>query len=301
MENLVRILNNAWKSFSRNVWLSVATLFMMFVALGTIGGLTLFNATLDVFITGLKDKVDVSIYFVEEAQERDIISVKSTLEKREEIKSIKYISKEEALDIFTARHADNEILLESLGELDDNPLQASLNIRVYNPDQFENIVEFLENSPANIIIDDINFRENQKVIDSITSIAASINRGGFLFTLILAGLVIFVMLNTIRLAIYTARDEVYIMKLVGASNWFVRAPFVIIGAMYGLIAGVSVILFTFLATWLLHSQVSLIFADIDFYGYFIQNIWSFSATIIISGIALGGLSSYFAVRRYLKV
>lgn len=301
MENLVRILNNAWKSFSRNIWLSFATLFMMFVALGTIGGLTLFNASLDAFITGLKDKVDVSIYFIEEAQERDILSVKSTLEKREEIKTIKYISKNEALNIFTARHSDNEVLLESLGELDNNPLQASLNIRVYNPDQFEDIVEFLENSSANIIIDDINFRENQKVIDSITSIAASINRGGFLFTLILTGLIIFVMLNTIRLAIYTARDEVYIMKLVGASNWFVRAPFVVIGAMYGLIAGASVILVTFLATWLLHSQVSLIFADIDFYGYFIQNIWSFSATIIISGIVLGAGSSYFAVRRYLKV
>ena len=301
MLNLARILTNAWKNFSRNIWLSVATLFMMFTALATIGGLTLFNASLDVFVAGLKDKVDVSVYFNDVAEEGDIIAVKSVLERREDIKTVRYISKNEALDIFTERHSNNEILLESLGELDDNPLQASLNIRVNNPEQFEGVVVFLENSSAASIIDTINFRENQKVIESITSIAASVNKAGILFTIILAGLVIFVTLNTIRLAIYTARDELHIMKLVGASNWFARAPFVVTGAMYGLASGLIVILFTFFGTWLLHSQVSLIFADIDFYGYFTHNFWSFSATIIISGVVMGAGSSYFAVRRYLKV
>lgn len=301
MLNLARILNNSWKNFSRNIWLSVATLFMMFAALATIGGLILFNASLDTFVAGLKDKVDVSVYFNDTAEESDIISVKSVLERREDIKIVRYISKNEALDIFTERHSDNEILLESLGELDDNPLQASLNIRVNNPEQFEGVAVFLENSSAASIIDTINFRENQKVIESITSIAASVNRAGVLFTIILAALVIFVTLNTIRLAIYTARDELHIMKLVGASNWFARAPFIVTGAMYGLASGLVVVLFTFLGTWLLHSQISLIFADIDFYGYFIQNFWSFSATIIFSGITMGAVSSYFAVRRYLKV
>ncbi|OGZ62130.1 MAG: hypothetical protein A3F94_03115, partial [Candidatus Spechtbacteria bacterium RIFCSPLOWO2_12_FULL_38_22] len=231
MTNLIRILKNSWKNFSRNIWLSVATLFMMFAALSTIGGLTLFNASLDAFVSGLKDKVDVSVYFAQEAAENEILSVKSTLENREDIKTIRYISQNEAYDIFTSRHADNSVLLESLQELDQNPLQASLNIRVYNPDQFEDVVTFLENSSASSIIDTINFRENQKVIESISMIATNVNKAGFLFTLILAGLVIFVTFNTIRLAIYTSRDEVHIMKLVGASNWFARAPFVITGAM----------------------------------------------------------------------
>ena len=163
MLNLARILTNAWKNFSRNIWLSVATLFMMFTALATIGGLTLFNASLDVFVAGLKDKVDVSVYFNDVAEEGDIIAVKSVLERREDIKTVRYISKNEALDIFTERHSNNEILLESLGELDDNPLQASLNIRVNNPEQFEGVVVFLENSSAASIIDTINFRENQKL------------------------------------------------------------------------------------------------------------------------------------------
>jgi len=301
MTNLIRILKNSWKNFSRNIWLSVATLFMMFAALSTIGGLTLFNASLDAFVSGLKDKVDVSVYFAQEAAENEILSVKSTLENREDIKTVRYISENEAYDIFTSRHADNNVLLESLQELDQNPLQASLNIRVHNPDQFENVVTFLENSSASSIIDTINFRENQKVIESISMIATNVNKAGFLFTLILAGLVIFVTFNTIRLAIYTSRDEVHIMKLVGASNWFARAPFVITGAIYGFLSGLVVILFTFLGTWLLHSQVSLIFADINFYGYFIQNFWSFTFIILFSGIGMGAVSSYLAVRRYLRV
>src|SRR3989338_35437 len=301
MTNLIRILKTSWKNFSRNIWLSVATLFMMFAALSTIGGLTLFNASLDAFVSGLKDKVDVSVYFAQEAAENEILSVKSTLENREDIKTVRYISENEAYDIFTSRHADNSVLLESLQELDQNPLQASLNIRVHNPDQFEDVVIFLENSSASSIIDTINFRENQKVIESISMIATNVNKAGFLFTLILAGLVIFVTFNTIRLAIYTSRDEVHIMKLVGASNWFARAPFVITGAMYGFASGLIVILFTFLGTWLLHSQVSLIFADINFYGYFIQNFWSFTFIILFSGIGMGAVSSYLAVRRYLKV
>jgi len=301
MTNLIRILKNSWKNFSRNIWLSVATLFMMFAALSTIGGLTLFNASLDAFVSGLKDKVDVSVYFAQEAAENEILSVKSTLENREDIKTVRYISENEAYDIFTSRHADNNVLLESLQELDQNPLQASLNIRVHNPDQFEDVVIFLENSSASSIIDTINFRENQKVIESISMIATNVNKAGFLFTLILAGLVIFVTFNTIRLAIYTSRDEVHIMKLVGASNWFARAPFVITGAIYGFLSGLVVILFTFLGTWLLHSQVSLIFADINFYGYFIQNFWSFTFIILFSGIGMGAVSSYLAVRRYLRV
>lgn len=300
MENLVRILKTSWKSFSRNIWLSVATLFMMFTALMTIGGLILFNASLDTFVTGLKDKVDVSIYFVQDATEAEILNVERALENREEIKTVRYISKEEAYEIFTSRHSDNDILIASLQELDDNPLQASLNIRVYDPSQFVDIVTFLEGSSANSIIDSMNFRENQKVIESITSIAKDINRIGLLFTIVLVGLVAFVTFNTIRLAIYTARDEVHIMKLVGASNWFTRAPFVITGAMYGFISAFFVILLTYAGTWMLHSQISLIFADIDFYGYFVQNFWSFSFIIIFSGLGLGSVSSYFAVRRYLK-
>jgi cell division transport system permease protein len=300
MLNLKRILGNSWKNFSRNIWLSVATLFVMLIALSVIGSLVLFNASLDVFVAGLKDKVDVSVYFAEEAQEGDILEVKSTLEQTDEVRFVRYISKNEALDIFSDRHADNEIILASLEELGENPLQASLNIKVHEPEQFESVVNFLENSVSAGLIDSIDFRENQRVIDSISSISADVTRAGIVLTIILAALVLFVTFNTIRLAIYTARDEVYIMKLVGASNWFVRGPFVLTGALFSVLAGLIVIGAFFGGTWLLSSQVSLIFADIDLYRYLIEHWLSFTTIVLGSGLVLGSVSSWLAVKRYLK-
>lgn len=301
MTNLVRILKNSWKNFSRNIWLSVAALFMMVTALSVVGGLLLFDASLNVFVAGLQDKVDVSVYFKQDTNESNILQVMGQLKDRQDIKSVRYISQNEALSIFTARHADNDILLESLEEIDTNPLQASLNIRVFQTEQFESVVVFLEASSASEFIDDINFRENEKVINSISNISRSIRRTGVIFMIILITLVVFVTLNTIRIAIYTAKEEIYIMKLVGGSNWFVRTPFILTGALYGIISSLFVLVFYFLGTRFLRSKLSLIFADIDLYAYLTENALNFSLTILVAGVSLGMVSSWLAVRRYLKV
>jgi len=273
----------------------------MFTALAVVGGLFLFDASLTTFVAGLQDKVDVSVYFKQDAVEKDILAVKSQLENRGDVKEVRYVSQDDALDVFTNRHENNSVLLDSLNELDTNPLQASINIKVHDPDQFITIVEFLENSSSANLVDSINFRENEKVINSISQISDNVTRAGFIFTIILGVLVVFVTFNTIRLAIYTARDEIHIMKLVGGSNWFVRTPFVVTGGLYGLVSGALVIATFFGATRFAHSRLSLIFADIDLYGYLIQNTWTFVALIIGTGIAIGMTSSWMAVRRYLRI
>ncbi|MEX2145174.1 MAG: permease-like cell division protein FtsX [Candidatus Spechtbacterales bacterium] len=301
MENIFRVIKNSWRNFTRNLWISISAMFMMFVALSVIGGLFLFDASLKTFVSGLQDRVDVSAYFTKGTAEEEIIAVKTQLENRQNVKSVQYISENMALDIFTERHKDNEVLINSLDELDDNPLQASLNIRVHNPAQFDKEVAFLENSSASEYIDSINFKENEEVINSVSQISANVSKGGFAFILGLGLLVILVTLNTIRIAIYSAREEIYIMKLVGASNWFVRMPFVLTGAWYGLIAGLFVVLFSYLGTWALHSRVSLIFADIDLYGYLVQNFLVYFALVMGAGLAIGTVSSWVAVRRYLNV
>lgn len=301
MINLVRVLKNSWKNFSRNLWLSIATMFMMFVALAVVGSLMLFDETLSKFVAGLEDKVDVSIYFVQDAEEEDIVEVKEMLENRSDIKSVAYVSKDDALEVFTSKHGGNDVLLKSLDELENNPLQASINIKVHETEQFQTIVEFLENSESSEYIDSINFQENEKVIQTITQISASVTKTGLLFTIILAGLVILVTYNTIRLAIYTSREEIHIMKLVGASNWFARTPFVVTGALYGLVSSAFVLAFFFAGSYFLDSQINLIFTDIDFWGYLSQNYTYFSLIILSTGVGIGTTSSWLAAKRYLKV
>ena len=300
-ENLLRIFNNSWNNFRRNLWLSTATLAIMIAALTMIGGLVLFNASSGAFVSGIKDKVDVSVYFKREAAEADILAVQEDLQKLEQVRAVEYISRDRALEIFEERHQNNEVIIAALGELDDNPLQASLNIKVHDTEQFESVVDGLESSLSASLIDEINFRENEKVINRINSIAATVSTGGAAFTVALSAFVFLVTFNTVRLAIYTARDEIQIMKLVGASNWFVRAPFVITGAMYGAVAALVTLAFLFLFTWLLGTQVSVIFAEVNLFGYLISNLLMVSLTLFAIGIGFGALSSYFAVRRYLKV
>lgn len=296
-----RIIKNSWKSFYRNLWLSLATLGIMVLALTLIGGLILFNASINIFVVALQDKVDVSIYFNQDTAEEDILQVMANLEDREEVKEVRYISRNEALDIFRDRHQDNAILLESLDELDDNPLQASLNIKVYKSEQFEPVVRSLESSASASIIENINFYQNEKIISRISSISSNISRAGIVFTIFMGLFVFLVTFNTMRMAIYTARDEIRVMKLVGASNWFVRGPFIITGAMYGISAALFTLLFLLVGTWFLGSQVSVIFAEINLFGYLVSNLAMASFVLFSAGIMLGTVSSYVAVHRYLNV
>jgi cell division transport system permease protein len=299
--NSIRIAKNSWRNFYRNLWLSLATLGMMVLALTVIGGLVLFNASLGEFVGGLQDKVDVSVYFAEDTDEREILAVAEELKARPDIKEVRYISRNEALDIFYERHVDSPILLESLNELDGNPLQASINIKVHNPEDFAPVVTTLEGSDAAALIDSINFRENEKVIERINEISANVSRTGVLFTILLGIFVFVVTYNTIRLAIYTARDEIHIMKLVGASNWFVRGPFILTGALYGVVATMVTLAILFVTTWLLGTQVSVVFAEINLFGYLAANVLLVGGVLLSSGMSLGAVSSYFATRRYLDV
>lgn len=301
MRTFSRVLKNSWKNFYRNLWLSLATLGMMLMAMLLLGGLILFNVSIEVFVKGLEEKVDVSIYFVSDAEEGDILGVMRDLEQKPEVATVRYISRNEALDIFQDRHSDNAVLIDSLKELEDNPLQASLNIKVHESEQFAGVVSYLEGSAAASLIDDINFSENEKVITRISSIAANVSRIGWITTGLLALFVFFVTYNTIRLAIYTSKDEIYIMKLVGASNWFVRGPFIISGVLYGVLAAAFTIGALLGGTWLLGEKISVVFGEINLFDYLIANILFISAELFAVGIILGGGSSYFAARRYLKV
>jgi len=301
MRTFLRVLKNSWKNFYRNLWLSLATLGMMLMAMLLLGSLILFNASIEVFVKGLEEKVDVSIYFAADAEEDDILGVMRDLEQKPEIAEVRYISRNEALDIFQNRHSDNTVLIDSLKELEENPLQASLNIKVHESEQFAGVVSYLESSAAAPLIDDINFRENEKVITRISSIAANVSRVGWVTTGLLALFVFFVTYNTIRLAIYTSKDEIYIMKLVGASNWFVRGPFIISGTLYGVVAAAFTLGALLGGTWLLGEKISIVFGEINLFDYLMANILLISAELFAAGIILGGLSSYFAARRYLKV
>lgn len=299
-----RVLKAGFANFWRNGWVSLASVLVMTITLFTIGSLIFGRAILLSTLDELQNKVDISVYFKTNAPEDAILAFKDDLSKLPEVKFIEYISRERALEIFKEKHKDNALITQSLEELGENPLGAVINIKAKEPQQYGSIAKFLEDKleseGVDSIIDKVNYRQNKAVIEKLTKIISSSKKIGLGVSLILIFISILVTFNTIRLAIYTARDEINIMKLVGASNRFVKGPFLVEGVLYGLVAAVAVIiLFLPLSRWL-GPKTESFFSGINLYDYYLSNFLQMSFLLAAGGVVLGALSSMIAIRRYLK-
>ncbi len=297
--SFIRIIKSGCLSFWRNKWLSSAAVFMMSLAIFGITSLILINVLINSLVTDLEDKIDVSIYFKLDVSEEDILKVRSDLVQLTEVKSVEYISTDEALANFKERHKDNEVLMQSLGELSTNPLEASLNVKAKQASQYESIARFFNQGNYQDIVDKVNYLENKAVITRLSSITKVIRQVGFVVLLILAALAILVTYNTIRLTIYSSRKEIKVMKLVGASNWFTRGPFVIEGVLYGIIAAVVALLVIYPILWYLSPKITAYLPGTDIFYFFQVNLIVLFFTQILIGVVLGVSSSLVAIRRYL--
>lgn len=306
-----RMMVSGWKNFARGGAVSAATILIMTVTLSVIGSLIFLSALLSFTLGTIKDKVNVSVYFVTTASEGEILAVKDRLEKLPQVATVAYTSAEEALTAFRDRHANDQLTLQSLDELGGNPLDASLVILAKDPSAYESIVNFLEASPTlsaglssqggASIIDRINYAQNKDVIDRLSLAIQATRTVGFAVVIIFAIASILIAFATIRLAIYTAKDEIAVMRLVGASNAYVQGPFIITGIITGIIAAILVLLILAPATWYVGAKTSVWFGGFNLASYYGNNFALIFFILMGSGIALGAVASVFAIRKYLKV
>ncbi|OGN27862.1 MAG: hypothetical protein A2941_00755 [Candidatus Yanofskybacteria bacterium RIFCSPLOWO2_01_FULL_49_17] len=296
-----RIWQAGWTNFKRNSYLSFGTTGVMTLVLLLFAGLMAVQYVSGQIVSGLENKVDVTAYFKQDASEGDILQVKQDLETRPDVQRVTYVSREQALEDFKAKHAGEPLIQQSLAELADNPLEASLNIKARESDQYAEIVSFLEGNKFRPVVDKINYYENETVIRRVQSIANGLRNWGLLATFLLAAIAILVTFNTIRLTIYNQRQEIEIMRLVGGSNSHIRAPFLIEGGLYGVFAGLAATVIFYPAVWFVSSKASSLLPDISLIGYFAANMIQFLLIVLGVGIILGVISSYIAIRRFLKV
>ncbi len=304
--NVKRVIKYGSVGFIRNSFVSISTILVMTVTLFVIGSLIFIGAVLNSTLSQVRDKVDINVYFVTTAQEGSILSLKKSIEALPEVKAVSYLSREEALISFRERHKNDQLTLQALEELDENPLGASLSILAKETSQYEGIAAFLENDIAvstgeEPIIEKINFFQNKIAIERLTRIIDSSEKFGVSIIIFLLIASIMITFNTVRLAIYIARDEISVMKLVGASNAYVRGPFVFEGVLYGVTSSIiTLILFYPLTLWL-GPLTEGFFNDINIFQYYLDNFGQIFLIIMGIGILLGVTSSFLAVRRYLKV
>ena len=303
--SIKRIIRGGFINLTRNAFVSISAVLIMTVTLFTIGSVMFLLAGLNTSLTEIKNKVDISVYFTVNAPETDILAVKKSLEALPAVSAVSYLSNEEALAAFKERHSGDELTLQALDELGANPLGGVLNIQAKDPSQYEAIATFLKgdsllSNGQSSIIDRINYFDNKVAIDRLTKIIRAFEKLGFVVSAILIAISIMIAFNTIRLAIFISREEISVMRLVGASNKYIRGPFVISGIIYGLMSGLLTLAIFYPITRWIGVYTASLFSGINFFTYYTSNFGEFFLIIVGSGIVLGAISSYWAVRRYLK-
>ena len=301
-----RMFVSGWKNFARGGAVSAATVLIMTVTLAIIGSLIFLSALLTFTLNTIKDKVDVSVYFVTTAAEGDILAVKDQLEKLPQVDSVVYTSATDALTSFRARHASDQLTLQALEQLGGNPLDASLEVRAKDPSQYESIVSFLEASPAlsadgTSIVDRINYAQNKEVIDRLALAIAATREIGLAVVILFAIASILIAFATVRLAIYTAKDEIAVMRLVGASNAYIQGPFIVTGVITGVAAALLVLLLLWPATLYAGAKTAGWFGGFNLASYYNSHFALIFLILMGSGLVLGAVASVCAIRRYLKV
>lgn len=313
---LKRITRTGFVSFWRNGFLSFAAIVVLTLSLCSFGVMLFGSAFGNALIADVKDKIDINVYFALSAQEPDILALQKEINSLPEVASTTYVSSDAALAAFQTKWQDNSLIMQGLQEVGSNPFPASINIKAKEPGEYGGIANFLENKnptdgSGTPIIDKVNYEENKVIIDRLGRIIPAVEKAGSILALVLVIVAIVIVFNTIRLIIFTAREEISVMKLVGASNVYVRGPFVVSGIMYGIASGLfTLLLMGVVSRWLdvfiirvTGVQIAADFAPIVniSWNYFSQNFGQIFILIMGAGIILGGVSSYVAARRYLRV
>jgi len=303
---LRRITKAGFFNFWRSGYVSLASVLVMVVTLSVIGSVIFVSAILNITMEELRNKVDINVYFITTGLEKDILSLKTKIEALPEVSSVEYVSREKALENFRLRHENDQITIQALEELEDNPLGATLNIKAKEPSQYEGIANFLNeenilSAEGEKIIAKINYFENRTAIDKLSRIINSAERLGLGLSLALVLVSIIITFNTIRLTIYISREEISVMQLVGASKNYVKGPFVVTGVLVGLISGlITMLLFLPISYWL-GGITENFFIGFNVFDYYLSNFFQIIFIVVGSGVIIGAVSSFLAIRKYLKL
>jgi len=281
--------------------LSVATCFIMVITILLGSSLFLLKDINQFLTSSIQEKADISVYFKEDAAEEEIFNLEEELSKIPEVKDIKYISKEKALEEFTKKHKDESSLMESLAEVGGNPFLAALNIKAFEASQYQAVVNFLENPDFENLIEKVDYYQRKPIIEKIFALTVGMKNTGLVISIILAIVAVLVTFNTIRLAILNQGEEIRIQRLVGASNWFIRAPFLVQGAIAGFFATLISLLIFSLICLFLSPKIEILFSDLNIWNFFTKNFSTIILLQLATGILLGMISSTIAIRKYLKV
>ena len=299
-----RIIRTGLVNFVRNAWLSIAAMAVMVITLTIVLFSVITNASFNNTIAQITAKIDVSVYLKDSAASDQIAQLLAELHALPNAAQITYLDKAQALAAYQRQNANNPQLLSAINAT-DNPIPATIRIKPKDLNKINGTVLSIQHAKYAALIDQISYNgERKKAIDKIAHATEVLRRAGIIAVVIFTVISMLIIFNTIQMAIFNRRDELTIMRLLGASTGFIRGPFVVEAILYGIISAlVSVLLIhaLFAASNFTLEASSLGLLDIKYAAtYFSQNLWRLLTMQLVLGILIGAASSVIATRRYLK-
>lgn len=320
---LKRVLKLGLVNFWRNRWLSLAASLMIMLTLLTMGIFALLNIFVNSTADGLKDRIDLSVYFYENATETQIQDLQYKLANRADVKTVKYISKDEAFAEWEARAINSKV--KNLITKDENPLPRSLQIKANDPQSLETIASVVSADTYKPYVREVSYQKTKDTINKLINLTRFIRRSGWALTVFLLLISLVVIMNTMRLTIFTRRDEIEVMRLVGANNIFIRLPFSLEAVLYGVAGSLLAYLLIAIVMTSFGPRMAAYFADLasastNNYFYLIRpyfeaatstgsislfasmgSLWQLFFMQLVIGIIFSVACSMIALRRYLKI
>ena len=302
MVSFLRVLRSGATNFLRNKWLSAASTLVMVITLIILCTLSLLFIMTSYSVNTIRQRVDISAYFKTGLADSQINMVKQDMQNDPRVKSVTYVSADQALANFKERHKNDPVISGSIGELSENPLPATLQIKANDLADFQAIAQTLSGGKYQTTIDKVNYEDNSLVIERLRKLLAFVIAAGIALVATFSVIAVLVIFNTITLTIYNRREEVEIMRLVGATNWYIRGPFIVEALMYSIVA-------TIITTALLIPLYITLVPKINLYLGTGDNIFSHGFANLpvliflqlVVAIVLSIVSSMLAIRRYLRI
>jgi cell division transport system permease protein len=302
MLSLYRIIKFSFQDIARHIWLTIVTITILLLALFSINMLVTVRLISDNAVTAIKEKIDISLYLKAETPEFEIMALKTQISASARVKNVNYISRQAALEDFREKYKNNQAVLAALKELGRNPLSPSLTIVPKNFDESNLLINELK-MIDNPIIESRDFSDNTTILNKIENITKRVNEVGLFIIGIFILTSLLVVYNAIRVAIYTHRQEIEIMRLVGASNFFIYMPYIISAFVYALLSFLIIISIFYPFLTLLQPYLEVFFMDynVNILAYFVNNFWLVFGSQFLVVLFINVIASFFAVRKYARI
>jgi cell division transport system permease protein len=292
----------ARQNFFRNFWLTLTSIIIMVLMLFSLTMIYTFNVLGQKILVSFKDKMDLGIYLEQNIDQNQLALLRTDLENMSEIKEIKYLSPQESLEQFREKHQDDPLILKSLEELNKNPLGGVITLKFYQPEDYQKVINLVNQPAYQPLIQEQNFYDYQNLIESFKKINQKITESGLFLSTLFALISILVIFTTIKLGALSRQKEIKIMRLVGASAWTIRGPFLIEGSLYafsswlinsGLVIGLA---------YLTQPQLNkFLQVDFDLFTYFTSQALFFWLGLFLFSLIISLIGSSLAIKKYLKI